>query len=82
MICNSILPDNDQDYKNEEADIIAKMRLMASAPELLVALLAAKEEILASYRLLEIDNPERGYGIDGVLTKVDAAISKATKVVS
>ncbi len=38
VIANSILPDNDEQYKEEKEEIEANMQLIAAAPELLEAL--------------------------------------------
>lgn len=35
MVCNTILPDSDEDYKKEESEIIANAKLIAAAPDLL-----------------------------------------------
>ncbi|HEX6168259.1 MAG TPA: hypothetical protein VFZ33_01105 [Chitinophagaceae bacterium] len=35
MICNSILPETDEQYEKEKVEIEANMRLIASAPDLL-----------------------------------------------
>jgi hypothetical protein len=44
MICNSILPNTDEEYEKERIEIEANMKLIAAAPELLEALVN-----LASY---------------------------------
>lgn len=38
MICNTILPDSDEDYKKEESEIIANAKLIAASPDMLHAL--------------------------------------------
>ena len=68
-VCGSVSPDTDEEYEKEKEQIIADMTLIAAAPDLLQACLAAWEHINVSYPA----------GAEAV-SNVKAAIEKALNI--
>lgn len=75
MICNSILPDKDEEYENQREEIEANAKLIAAAPELLEACV----ESLSTIEMLldEIGKIHPSASIS--ITSIQKAIKKATK---
>jgi hypothetical protein len=70
FICNSMLPDTDEEYIEQRNEIEANMRLIAAAPDMLEALIEAK-------RMYEEVQPCGGW--QGVYEQIESAIKKATE---
>jgi len=70
LIADMILPETDAEYEEQKANIEANAKLIAAAPEMLDALIAAKDAI---DDLMDIAD-----GYDKDLEKVLSAIKKAT----
>jgi len=68
IICNTILPEADEEYKKEKEEIEANAKLIAAAPELL-------ENLIRCVDRLE----ENGFEKMSAVRRAKEAINKATK---
>ena len=72
MTANTILPDTDEEYAEQKEEIESNMKLYASAPKLLDALILARAVIL-SKRDMDGLSPKGSE----ILNKINSAINKA-----
>jgi hypothetical protein len=81
MICNSILPETDEEYEKQRDEIEANMKLIASAPEMLDALIG----LVRLKSLLEYPNKvherhvSEAMAVSAALMKIENVIKKVTE---